>query len=202
MERMQGLLQGRPLILDRGFHSRAFFTWLQQRGLPFIVRVRIGGQGRDLRDARGERLRPVVAPGQRRVWREVQYHELRSLTLIGYWVSSHAAPIGLLTTWPNPEQALAWYLMRMRIEEAFRDGKTLLLVEANMNQRWPGMSRTMGRVVLAYAMGMVAGELLRDLYGGEGLPEDWAAWRRPKRRGFAYSGLLTLLRIKDQPPPS
>ena len=122
MERLQGLLQGRPLILDRGFHNRVFFAWLQQRGIPFIVRIRMGGQGLDIRDARGERLQPVVAPGERQVWREVQRHDLQGLTLIGYWASSHTAPIWLLTTWPNPEEALEGYLMRMPIERPFLSG--------------------------------------------------------------------------------
>ncbi len=106
-------------------------------------------------------MQPVVALWERRVWHQVQHHDLQGLTLIGYWTSSHTVPIWLLTTWPNPEQALAWYLMRMRIEETFRDWKTLLHVEAKMNQRWPWMHRTVGLVILTYAIGMVTGELLR-----------------------------------------
>ena len=46
----------------------------------------------------------------------------------------------------------------MKIEETFRDWKALLGIEANMNRRWLWMDRTMGLVILAYAIALLAGE--------------------------------------------
>ncbi len=36
MERLLGLLQVRPLVLDRGVHNRAFFAWRGQQGITWF----------------------------------------------------------------------------------------------------------------------------------------------------------------------
>ncbi len=50
-----------------------------------------------------------------------------------------------------------------------------------MNQRWRWMDRTMGLVLLAYGMALLAGELLRDLrWGRQDLPARWEDWKQPE----------------------
>ena len=198
LEDLRQLLQGRPLVADRGFHDRKFFAWLQKYGIPFIVRVRMKPP-LVLEDEQGTRLRPVLQPGETRVWESVRHHELEGLTLIGYWEEGWSEALWLLTTWPDPAQALAWYRWRMRIEAGFRDLKSLLDIEANMNQRQVWMDRTMGLVLLAYGIALLAGELLRDAFWGPGLPANWATWHRPERphrRWFAYSGFFVIKKLK------
>ncbi len=62
----------------------------------------------------------------------------------------------------------------------------------------------MGLVLLAYAIGYLAGELLRDIAWGNASPperiEDWHKPQQPRRAWYRYSGLFTLLRA--QPPLS
>ena len=151
----------------------------------------MGGRGLDLRDARGERLQPVVTPRERQVWREVQRHDLQGLTLIRYWASSHTAPIWLWTTWPNPEEALEGYLMRMPIERPFFSGLENPAPWGRQHESAPALNASDRRP--------------GGLYWGNGLPGDWTSWRRPsrprKRQWFACSGLFTLLRVKSQLPP-
>jgi len=204
LEPLRALLQGRPLVADRGFHDRKFFAWLQQGGIPFIIRVKMRPRPLKLYDEAGNPLHPVLQPGESRAWLQVRHHELTGLTLIGYWKQGHSQPLWLLTTWPDPNQALKWYLQRMKIEESFRDIKSLLGVTENMNRQRLWMERTMGLVLLAYAMGYLAGELLRDLaWGNESPPkriEDWHKPQQPRRAWYRYSGLFTLLRAK--PPLS
>ncbi len=81
-----------------------------------------------------------------------------------------------------------------------RDDTLLLGIEANMNQRRDWMDRTMGLVLLAYGIALLAGELLRDLrWGRQGLPSSWATWRPPQhphRKWLAYSGLFVLKKLK------
>jgi len=204
LETLHALLRGRPLVADRGFHDRKFFAWLQQGGIPFIIRVKMRPHPLKLYDEAGNPLRPVLQPGESRAWLQVRHHELTGLTLIGYWKQGHAKPLWLLTTWPDAEQALKWYLQRMKIEESFRDIKSLLGVTENMNRQRLWMERTMGLVLLAYAIGYLAGELLRDIaWGNEPPPEridDWHKPQQPRRAWYRYSGLFTLLRA--QPPLS
>jgi len=75
-----------------------------------------------------------------------------------------------------------------------RDIKSLLGVTENMNRQRLWMERTMGLVLLAYAIGYLAGELLRDLaWGGEALPrriENWSKPQQPRRHGI---GILVYL---------
>ncbi len=199
LEDLLTLLQGRPLVADRGFHDRKFFAWLQAHGIPFIVRVRMKPP-LDLTDAQGDPLRPVVLPGQTQIWTWVSHHELQGLTLIGHWEEGWSEPLWLLTTWPNPKEALTWYRWRMRIEAGFRDLKSYLDIEANMNQRWAWMDRTMGLVLLAYGLALLAGELLRDLrWGHQNLPTRWEEWKKPEhphRAWFAYSGFFVIQKLK------
>ena len=205
LEDLRALLQGRPLVADRGFHNRRFFAWLQAHGIPFIVRVRMKPP-LTLADAQGESLRPVLLPGQTQIWPSVRHHELEGLTLIGHWEEGRSEPLWLLTTWPDPQEALRWYRWRMRIEAGFRDLKSHLGIEANMNQRRDWMDRTMGLVLLAYGIALLAGELLRDLrWGRQGLPSSWATWRPPQhphRKWLAYSGLFVLRKLKFPLPGS
>jgi len=192
-------------VFDRGFHNRRFFAWLQRLAIPFVARVRMKPHPLVLTTADGERLQPVLLRGETRIWRAMTHHELQGLTLIGHWPEEMPEPLWLLTTWPDAQQALAWYLHRMKIEETFRDWKALLGIEANMNRRWLWMDRTMGLVILAYAIALLAGELLRDALWGSGLPEDWHTWRRPqapKRAWHQFSGLFVLLRKKASLPAS
>ena len=200
LEMLLALLRGRPLVADRGFHDRKFFAWLKQGGIPFIVRVKMRSHPLRLQDAEGNLLRPVLRPGESYAWMHLRHHELTGLTLIGYWKRGHREPLWLLTTWPDAEQALQWYLQRMKIEESFRDIKSLLGITENMNRQRLWMERTMGLVLLAYAIGYLAGELLRDLaWGGEAPPrriENWSKPQQPRRAWYRYSGLFALLRVQ------
>ena len=96
------------------------------------------------------------------------------------------------------------YFKRMRIEEGFRDFKTLLGLTQNMNRQRLWMERTLGLVLLAYVVAYLAGEALRDALWGGGLPENVEDWRLPsetKRAWHRYSGLFALLRLRPSVPP-
>ncbi len=74
-----------------------------------------------------------------------------------------------------------------------------------MNRRWLWMDRTMGLVVLAYALALLAGELLWNVLWGAGLPDDGSTWHRPqasKRAWRPFSGFFVHLRKKVSLPAS
>jgi hypothetical protein len=56
----------------------------------------------------------------------------------------------------------------MKIEESFKDLKSLLHLEKVMNKKREKMERVVALVLLAYALGLLIGEALRDrVYGGK-----------------------------------
>ena len=55
------------------------------------------------------------------------------------------------------EQGLEIYLQRMKIEESFRDMKSLLGLEKLMNKRRDHMEKMVALLLIAYAIGTLVG---------------------------------------------
>jgi len=83
------------------------------------------------------------------------------------------------------EQGLAFYLQRMKIDEAFKDLKSLLGMDRLMCQQRHWMEQLISLALLAYALGLVLGETLRSPL----FPET-------NRKRKLYSGLFVLLKLK------
>ena len=62
------------------------------------------------------------------------------VTVIGYWQAGLHEPIWIMTNL-SAEQGLSFYLQRMKIEEAFKDLKSLLGIDKMMYQNVTGWSR-------------------------------------------------------------
>jgi len=88
------------------------------------------------------------------------------------------------------------YDQRMKIEESFKDLKSLLNMDKVMNKQQENMEKMLSLVMLAYSIGLMLGEAFRDrLYG----PPDAAQGdpgKSSNRKWYAYSGLFLLLKQK------
>ena len=60
------------------------------------------------------------------------------------------------------EVGLDIYFQRMKIDESFRDLKSLLHLDKLMNQKPEQMEKMIALVMLAYSIGMFTGEGIRD----------------------------------------
>jgi transposase len=87
------------------------------------------------------------------------------------------------------EQGLAIYLQRMKIEETFRDLKSLLGFDKMMHKKRHLMEQMVALVLIAYAIALILGESLRAHL----FPET-------HRKHKLYSGLFVLLRLKCSLP--
>jgi hypothetical protein len=127
--------------------------------------------------------------------------------VIGVWRKGHAKPMWVMTDL-EPEQGLAIYFQRMKIEESFRDLKSLLDLPKLMNKRQSHMEQVVAMVLLAYSLGYVTGEALRDylfpapVTAAAPIPTQAAAAQdpdpQPKYRQ-RYSGLFLVLQYKLTP---
>ena len=81
--------------------------------------------------------------------------------MIGHWQHGFGQPLWLITDL-QPELALGLYQQRMKIEESFRDLKNLLGLDRIMNQRRDYLEQVLALVMIAYAIGLLLGETLRE----------------------------------------
>jgi transposase len=106
------------------------------------------------------------------------------VNISGKWEKGFSGPIWVISNLP-PEEALEIYAKRMKIDESFRDLKNLLDLEKIMNRKQINMEKMIALVLLAYTIGFLLGEGLRDrMYEG--------------RKWCQYSGLFILLKQKIQ----
>jgi len=118
------------------------------------------------------------------------------VNVIGVWRKGHAQPLWVMSNLA-PEQALAIYTARMKIEETFRDLKNLLNLDKLMNKSQAHLEQMAALVMLAFTIGVLYGETLRDeLYGPAADPQSASAHRTRQRKWQAYSGLFILLKRK------
>ena len=202
---LKDLIGDRPLILDREFSYLELLDALVTEQIHFVIRLHLGSHPPQLVDERGQTLTLSLTPGETAIHRKVWYKGQVRVNVIGVWQKGFSEPLWVMTDL-RPERGLQLYFQRMKIEESFRDLKTLLRLHKVMNQQQGHMEKMVALVMLAFSMGLLTGEGLRDaLYGepvaatarvplGEQVPgqphlRQGYKWKR-------YSGLFILLRQK------
>lgn len=202
------LIGERPLVLDREFSYEWLLAALAAEQIHFVIRLNLGSQPPELLDPRGKRFDLVIEQGETVLRRHLRYRGQIDVNLSGIWRTGLSEPLWVMSDL-TPERALDIYLARMKIDETFRDLKTLLQLDHLMNQQQDHMERVVALVLLAFTIGFLVGEELRDwLYGAP------ATSLGPTRAGSAdetppttvhpkracFSGLFILLK-HDQPLP-
>ena len=104
------------------------------------------------------------------------------------------------------KEGLQIYFARMKIEESFRDLKSLLGMTKLMNKQQTYMEKMLALLLLVYTIGLMLGEAIRDhLYGRimtknePALEKDRLPGSLNQKRGGKwgrYSGLFILLKQK------
>lgn len=157
-------LEGSPLLLDRDFSSEEDLETMQFFGIQAVIRLHAGNQP-DLTLERGDfrhKVRYDLQPGQKRLYRGVWYKGSIRVQVAGVWEQGFREPLWVMTLMPDPEQALQLYRSRMKIEQQFRDFKTLLHLEKLMNKGREHMEKMVALCCIAYTIGVLVGEKLRD----------------------------------------
>lgn len=198
------LLGERPLVLDREFSYLELLQSLVIERIHFVIRLKVGVPQVTLLDQEGQPIKLIAKSDKPVIYRGVFYKGLVQVNLIGLWRAGFQTPLWVMTDL-EPEQGLEIYLKRMKIEESFRDCKTLLGMEQIMNKKQAMMEQMVALSLLAYVVGLFCGEALRDVSYGKVEPEAVNYQQllvRPesvaeKSKWLSYSGLFVLL--KQQP---
>ena len=199
------LLGERPLVLDREFSYMELLLKLVEEQVHFVIRLKLGKHPPKFWSADGREVGLSIAPGKTVVHNQVWYKGQVCVNLIGIWGKGLRQPLWVMTNL-EAQAGKRIYLSRMKIEESFRDLKSLLGMGKLMNKRQTYMEKMLALLLLVYAIGLLVGERLRDhLYGkpitaGEKVPDqDRIPGAKAKKKGKKwkrYSGLFVLLKRK------
>jgi hypothetical protein len=106
----------------------------------------------------------------------------------------------------DAQRGLHIYFGRMKIEQSFRDLKTLLGMPKLMNQKQEYMEKMIALLLLVFAIGFLLGENLRDFLYGVTMAENEQVAEKDRipdnphqkqgKKWKRYSGLFILLRQK------
>lgn len=200
------LLGEKPLVLDREFSYLTLLEALEQEGLKFIIRLNLGSHPPELLDDEGRQVKLALKPGGRKVYQKLYYKGKVCVNIAGEWQKGLKDPLWVMTNL-DAEEGLGIYQERMKIEEAFKDLKSLLCIDKLMNKRQEYMEKMIAMVLIAYCIGLLVGEAIRDyLYrrGSENQKtkkcKKGSRGNRTSSKWKLYSGLFILLKHKLQLP--
>lgn len=177
---LKELLGERPLVLDREFSYLELLQCLVTEQVHFVIRLKVGPK---FVDQDGKLVALSVSAGETRVINHVFYMGKVCVNLVGVWRQGFADPLWIMSDLPA-EQAIQIYSQRMKIEEAFRDIKSLLGLPRLMNKHRQLMQKMVALLLIAYALALVLGEALRDLLFPPG-----------SRKHRCFSGPFVFLKI-------
>ncbi len=197
---LKDLLGDKPLVLDRDFSYLELLQYCVHAGVNFVIRLNLRSHPPKLYTVEGHEVVLMLGIGQQETYRQVRYRNQVPVNIIGIWRKGMREPLWVMSNL-EPERALQIYLGRMKIEEAFRDLKSLLGLDRLMNKTQHNMEQLAALTMIAYAVGLLVGEALRDeLYGSPPAPTTESApppTPTPAQRKWQrYSGLFVLLKQK------
>ena len=200
IQAIQQLIGSRPIVFDREFSYRELLRSLVEAGVHFVIRLNMGSNPPRFYydDQQKRQLRLLIAPiNKPRIYRRIYYMGEVPLNVVGIWRYGFTEPIWIMTNM-DPEEGLALYDQRMKIEICFRDLKSLLNIDKVMNKSQLYLNKMLAMVLLAYAICVVVGEVMRDVQYAQVVPNELVLLTVPDvdkgSRWFLFSGPFLLLK--------
>ena len=149
-----------PVVLDREFSYEGLMVDFIEEGMKFVIRLN-NSRKPTITDKKGNRIDLYVSKGKRIFLRGVYYKGKVKVNIAGEWKKGFKEPLWVITN-IEPEKALKIYKARMKIEESFRDLKDILRINKIMNKKQENMEKMIALLLLAYVIGFLVGEEIRD----------------------------------------
>jgi hypothetical protein len=204
-EGLKDMLGERPLVLDREFSYLELLLNLVEEQVNFVIRLNLGSHPPKFWDGEGQEVALAISPGETVIHNRVWYKGQACVNLIGTWKKGFSTPLWVMT---NLEAKIGqqFYFARMKIEESFRDLKSLLGMTKLMNKQQAYMEKMLALLLLTFAIGLLIGEGIRDLLYGELIADNepvpdkdripGSPNRKKGKKWRRYSGLFILLKQK------
>ena len=202
---LKDMLGRRPLVLDREFSYLELMLKLFEEDINWVIRLNLRANPPKFYDDDGQEVALTISPGETVVLNHVWYMGKVCLNVVGTWKKGLSDPMWVMTNL-EAKRGLQIYFARMKIEETYRDLKSLLGLTKLMNKQQVYMEKMVSLLLLTFTIGLLVGEELRDLLYGEPIAEDEPVEDRERIPGSSslkkgkkwkrYSGLFVLLKQK------
>jgi hypothetical protein len=202
---LKDLLGERPLVLDREFSYLELLLNLVEEQINFVIRLNLGSHPPKFWDGDGREVALTLSPGETVIHNRAWYKGKVCVNLIGTWGKGFSEPLWIMTNL-EAQQGQRIYFARMKIDETFRDLKSLLGMGKLMNKQQTYMEKMLALLLLVFAIGLLLGECLRDHLYGEPIEDDQVVSEKERISGSfhlkkgkkwkRYSGLFILLKQK------
>ena len=199
------MLGERPLVLDREFSYLELMLNLVEELINWVIRLNLRANPPKFYDGEGQEVALTISPGETVIHNNVWYMGKVRVNLIGTWKKGLTEPMWVMTSLPARE-GLRIYFARMKIEETFRDLKSLLGMTKLMNKQQIYMEKMLALLLITFTIGLLVGEEVRDFLYGEPIPENEQVPEKERVPGTPslkkgkkwkrYSGLFVLLKQK------
>jgi hypothetical protein len=204
-EAVKDMLGERPLVLDREFSYLELLLNLVLEQIHWVIRLNLRANPPKFYDQEGKEVRLTISPDETVIHNHLWYMGKVQVNLIGVWQKGLAEPMWVMTDL-EAKQGLRIYFARMKIEETFRDLKSLLGLTKLMNKQQIYMEKMLALLLLTFTIGLLVGEEIRDVLYAEPIPPDVVLPEKEKIPGSPllkkgkkwkrYSGLFVLLKQK------
>lgn len=149
-----------PLVFDREFSAQKWLDALCQSGCSWVVRLNKGSRVK-FTDEEGEEIPLSIEKGEKREVEGVYYRGRTKVNVVGVWREGSKEPLWVMGNLPCGG-LVGIYSERMKIEQTFKDAKSLLGMEKAMNKKRGQLETTLAMSLMAYALGLMVGERVRD----------------------------------------
>lgn len=204
-EGLKDLLGERALVLDREFSYLELLLRLEEERVHFVIRLNLRSHPPKFFDQDGKEVALTIAPGETVIHQGVWYMGKVRVNLAGTWKKGLSEAMWVITDL-EAKEGLRIYFARMKIEESFRDLKSLLGMTKLMNKQQTYMEKMLALLLLVYTIGLLLGEGIRDHLYGEIITENEPVLEKDRLPGSLnkkkgkkwrrYSGLFILLKQK------
>jgi len=204
-EGLKDMLGERPLVLDREFSYLELMLNLFEEQINWVIRLNLRSNPPKFYDDGSQEVALTISPGQTVILNHVWYMGKVCVNVVGIWKKGLAEPLWVVTNL-EAKHGLQIYFARMKIEETYRDLKSLLGLTKLMNKQKIYMEKMIALLLMVFTIGLLVGEELRNLLYGEPIAEDeivddqeripGAPSLKKGKKWKRYSGLFVLLKQK------
>lgn len=204
-EALKDMLGERPLVLDREFSYLELMLNLVAEQIHWVIRLNLRSNPPKFYDQDGKGIALTISPGETVVHTCVWYMGKVCVNLVGTWKEGLSEPLWVITNL-KAKEGLRIYFARMKIEETFRDLKSLLGMTKLMNQQQVYMEKMLALLLLTFTIGLLVGEEIRDFLYAELITQDeqipdqeripGTPTLKKGKKWLRYSGLFVLLKQK------
>ena len=202
---LKELLGERPLVLDREFSYLELMLNMLEEQINWVIRLNLRAHPPKFYDEEGREVALTISPGETVIHNQIWYMGKVRVNLIGIWNKGFTDPMWVMTNL-EAKRGLQIYFARMKIDETFKDLKSLLGLVKLMNKKQVYMEKMLALLLLTFTIGLLVGEEIRDLLYGEQIIDDEQVREmeripgspslRKGKKWKRYSGLFVLLKQK------